>query len=265
MTARTIVFVNQKGGVGKTTTAVNVAAGLALRGQKVLLVDLDPQANATSASGIDRDGVAAGVYDALIEEAPAAECVVTAEEGFDVMPASTALAGAEVELVPAMARERRLANVLRALKPNYAWILIDCPPSLGLLTINAMTAADSVIIPVQTEYMALEGLSRLIETLDLVRNNLNPSIEIFGVVLTMFDARTRLATGVVEDVRGHFGAQVFATVIPRAVRLSEAPGYGQSIFKYDPEGRGAEAYGALTAEVLARGGVTAETPVEATP
>lgn len=254
MPARIIAFVNQKGGVGKTTTTVSLAAGLAARGQRVLLVDLDPQANATSAAGAPID--AAGVYDALIEEVDPATCVVATDEGFAVMPASPALAGAEVELVPAMARERRLANVLAPLVDGYDWVLVDCPPSLGLLTVNALTAAESVIIPVQCEYMALEGLSRLMETLELVRRNLNPPLRIFGVVLTMFDARTRLAQQVVDEVRSHFKDAVFETVIPRAVRLSEAPSHGQSIFRYEPGGRAAGAYAALTDEVLARAGNT---------
>jgi chromosome partitioning protein len=250
MAARIIALVNQKGGVGKTTTAVSLAAALAARGQRVLLVDLDPQANATSASGAPAGQ--AGTYDALIEETPPGECIVAVEEGFSVMPAGPELAGAEVELVPAMARERRLANVLAAVAGGFDWVLVDCPPSLGLLTINALTAAESVIIPVQCEYMALEGLSRLLETLDLVRRNLNPRLAIFGVVLTMFDARTRLAQQVVEEVRGHFKDGTFATVIPRAVRLSEAPSHGQSILRYEPGGRGAAAYEALAGELLAR-------------
>lgn len=254
MSARVVSFVNQKGGVGKTTTAVSLAAALGRRGQRVLLVDLDPQANATSAAGVDgrdRDGS----YDAILEETPAEACVVEVpEESISLIPASAALAGAEVELVPVLARERRLATAIHPLRDRYDWILIDCPPSLGLLTINALTACESVIIPVQCEYMALEGLSRLLETLELVRRNLNPGLSILGVVLTMFDARTRLAQQVVDEVRKHF-PQAFATLIPRAVRLSEAPSYGQSIFRYEPGGRGATAYDALAAELLEREGV----------
>lgn len=251
MLARIVVFVNQKGGVGKTTTAVNLAAGLARRDQRVLLVDLDPQANATSALGVDPRGQE-GVYGLLLGDITALDGIVLSPEGVSVMPASTALAGAEVELVPMMARERRLANALEPLRGSFDWIFIDCPPSLGLLTINALTAADSVVIPVQCEYMALEGLSRLTETLELVRRNLNPGLSILGVVLTMFDGRTRLAQQVADEVRRHFPETVMATVIPRAVRLSEAPSHGQSIFRYEPGGRGAEAYDALAVELLAR-------------
>ncbi len=251
MLTRIVVFVNQKGGVGKTTTAVNLAAGLARRDQRVLLVDLDPQANATSALGVDPRGQE-GVYGLLLGDITATDGIVLSPEGVSVMPASTALAGAEVELVPMMARERRLANALEPLRGRFDWIFIDCPPSLGLLTINALTAADSVVIPVQCEYMALEGLSRLTETLELVRRNLNPGLSILGVVLTMFDGRTRLAQQVADEVRRHFPETVMATVIPRAVRLSEAPSHGQSIFRYEPGGRGAEAYDALAVELLAR-------------
>ena len=253
MLTRIVVFVNQKGGVGKTTTAVNLAAGLARRDQRVLLVDLDPQANATSALGVDPRGQE-GVYGLLLGDITATDGIVLSPEGVSVMPASTALAGAEVELVPMMARERRLANALEPLRGRFDWIFIDCPPSLGLLTINALTAADSVVIPVQCEYMALEGLSRLTETLELVRRNLNPGLSILGVVLTMFDGRTRLAQQVADEVRRHFPETVMATVIPRAVRLSEAPSHGQSIFRYDPGGRAANAYEALADELLERVG-----------
>jgi chromosome partitioning protein len=260
MDGRIVAFVNQKGGVGKTTTAVNIAAGLARAGQRVLLVDLDPQANATSAAGVAGSD-SPGVYDALIEGVPAGECTVETPEGFAVMPANPALAGAEVELVPAMARERRVAGMLAPVAGNYHWVLLDCPPSLGLLTINALTAAQAVIIPVQCEYMALEGLSRLLDTLGLVRRNLNPGLAVFGVVLTMYDARTRLAQQVVDEVRGHFKESVFDTVIPRAVRLGEAPSHGQSIFRYEPAGRAAASYEALVGEMLAR--TAAARPVEA--
>ncbi|MCK9521176.1 MAG: AAA family ATPase [Dehalococcoidia bacterium] len=254
MSARIVTFVNQKGGVGKTTTAVSLAAALGRRGQKVLLVDLDAQANATSALGVD-PGDRPGVYEALLDEIDVNECVMEVpHEAVRIIPASPALAGAEVELVPAMARERRLANALHPLRGDFDWIFIDCPPSLGLLTINALTASDNVVIPVQCEYMALEGLSRLVQTLDLVRRNLNPGLSILGVVLTMYDARTRLSQQVVDEVRTHF-EQTFETIIPRAVRLSEAPSHGQSIFRYDPGGRAANAYDKLAEELLSRVGV----------
>ena len=253
MGAHIVTIVNQKGGVGKTTSAVSLAAALGRRGQRVLLVDLDPQGNATSASGVDGRGMT-GVYDALLDDTPTVECIVPVpEESYALVPASADLAAAEVELVPAMARERRLANALNAVRDEYDWMFIDCPPSLGLLTINALTASDTLIIPVQCEYMALEGLSRLMETLELVRRNLNPALSVLGVILTMFDSRTRLSQQVVDEVRGHF-AQTFATIIPRAVRLSEAPSHGQTIFRYEPGGRAALAYDALAAELLDRVG-----------
>jgi chromosome partitioning protein len=254
MGANVVSLVNQKGGVGKTTTAVSIAAGLARRGQRVLLVDLDPQANATSALGVDGADLP-GVYEVLLDDAAMDSCVVDVEEEhLSLVPANRELSGAEVELVNEMAREGRLRTGIYPLRDRYDWIFIDCPPSLGLLTINALTASDSVIIPVQCEYMALEGLSRLMETLERVRRNLNPGLSVLGVILTMFDARTRLAQDVVNDVRGHF-AETFHTIIPRSVRLSEAPSRGQSIFRYDPGGRAATAYGAVAAELLERVGV----------
>ncbi len=254
MAAHVVTLVNQKGGVGKTTTAVSLAAALGRKDQRVLLVDLDPQANATSALGVDGSELK-GIYDALLDEAPLAECIVeVADERVSLVPANRELSGAEVELVPVMARERRLANALYPIRDRFDWILIDCPPSLGLLTINALTSSESVVIPVQCEYMALEGLSRLVETLDLVRRNLNPALTVLGVVLTMFDGRTRLAQQVVDEVRTHF-PQTFKTIIPRSVRLSEAPSHGESIFRYDPGGRAATSYDALAAELLARVGV----------
>lgn len=253
MSALIVSLVNQKGGVGKTTTAVSLAVGLGRRGQRVLLIDLDPQANATSALGV-MGGDTPGTYDAILDETPITECIVRVEaEGIDLVPSSAELSGAEVELVPVLARERRLTTALAAVKDRYDWVLIDCPPSLGLLTINALSASESVIIPVQCEYMALEGLSRLMETLELVKRNLNPSLHVLGVVLTMFDARTRLAQQVVDEVRNHF-PQTFTTIIPRSVRLSEAPSHGQSIFVYDPGGRAATAYDAVASELLERVG-----------
>lgn len=254
MGARIVTFVNQKGGVGKTTTAVSLAAALSRRGQRVLLIDLDPQANATSALGVDGSALA-GVYEALLDETPMEQCVTPVpEEEIGLVPSNRELSGAEVELVPVLARERRLTNAVMPMRDSYDWILIDCPPSLGLLTINALTASDNVVIPVQCEYMALEGLSRLVETLELVRRNLNPTLSVLGVALTMFDGRTRLAQQVVDEVRTHF-SQTFNTIIPRSVRLSEAPSHGQSIFRYEPGGRAATAYDALAAELLARVGV----------
>jgi chromosome partitioning protein len=254
MTAQVVTFVNQKGGVGKTTSAVSLTAALARQGHKVLLVDLDPQSNATSAIGVDGEDMP-GIYDALIEEADIHSCIVRVEsEGVDLVPSSRALSGAEVELVPAMARERRLAAALHPVMDEYDFIFIDCPPSLGLLTINALTATQYVIIPVQCEYMALEGLSRLTETLDLVRRNLNSSLTVLGVILTMFDIRTRLSQQVADEVREHF-PRTFETVVPRAVRLSEAPSHGQSIFLYEPGGRSAFAYNELANELLERVGV----------
>lgn len=254
MTAQVVTFVNQKGGVGKTTSAVSLAAALARRGHSVLLIDLDPQANATSAVNVDGEG-RPGIYDALIEEVDITSCVVRVEaEGFDLVPASRALSGAEVELVPAMARERRLASALHTAMDAYDFIFIDCPPSLGLLTVNALTATQYVIIPVQCEYMALEGLTRLTETLDLVRRNLNSSLAVLGVLLTMFDVRTRLSQQVADEVRDHF-PRTFEAVVPRAVRLSEAPSHGMSIFNYEPGGRSAAAYDAIANELLERIGV----------
>jgi chromosome partitioning protein len=256
MGATIVSLVNQKGGVGKTTTAVSLAAALGRRGQRVLLVDLDPQANATSALGVSGKGIP-GTYDALLDEIPLEQCIVPVDlEEVSIVPSSAELSGAEVELVPVMARERRLTNALAPMKDNYDWILIDCPPSLGLLTINALNASDAVIIPVQCEYMALEGLSRLMETLELVKRNLNPRLHVLGVILTMFDARTRLSQQVVEEVRGHF-PQTFGTIIPRSVRLSEAPSHGKSIFLYDQGGRSATAYDAVASELLERAGVAA--------
>ncbi len=252
MTAQIIALVNQKGGVGKTTTAISLAAALARRDRSALLVDLDPQCNATSAAGAVVGVDDPSVYDVLLDGVPAVDAIVhLPEEGFAILPATRPLAGAEVELVPVLARERRLAEALHPVRDRYDWILLDCPPSLGLLTVNALTASDSVIIPVQCEYLALEGLGRLTQTLELVRRNLNPGLRIFGVVLTMFDSRTRLAAEVAQEVRSHF-RETFSTVIPRSVRLGEAPSHGRSIFRYEPSGRAAAAYEALADELLSR-------------
>ena len=251
---RVTACTNQKGGVGKTTTVVNLAAYLALSGTSTLVIDLDPQGNATSGLGVDRRLLDRSVYDALINRVPIGELVVgTSVPGLDLVPAALALSGAEVELVALSGREHRLSASLAELDQRYDRVLIDCPPSLGLLTVNALTAADGVLIPIQTEYYALEGLSQLVNTIRMVREALNPRLEIDGVLLTMYDGRTRLAVQVAAEVRRHLEGAVYDTVVPRSVRLSEAPSHGVPIAIYDPSSRGAEAYGRLAAEVTARG------------
>jgi chromosome partitioning protein len=251
---RVTACTNQKGGVGKTTTVINLAAYLALSGTRTLVIDLDPQGNATSGLGIDRRVVGGSTYEALVDRRPMAELVTsTSIDGLDLVPSTPALSGAEVELVGASARERRLAASLSELNGSYQRILIDCPPSLGLLTLNALTAADGVLIPIQTEYYALEGLSQLVNTIRRVREGLNPRLEIEGVVLTMYDARTNLSAQVASEVRRHMNGTVYDTVVPRSVRLSEAPSHGLPIALYDPASRGANAYRELAGEVAARG------------
>lgn len=251
--ARIIALANQKGGVGKTTTAVNLAGDLARRGMRVLLVDCDPQGNATTSLGIAKGTLQATTYDWLIEPATAARAIVsTGRERLDLAPADQDLAGAAVELTSAERRERRLAEALTPLRSRYDFVLIDCPPSLGLLTLNALRAADSVLIPLQCEYLALEGLAQLKSTLDRVREGLNPALRILGVVMTMYDGRTNLAQQVVDEVQRHFPRLIFRTLIPRSVRLSEAPSHGKLINEYDPQSRGALAYAALTEELLRR-------------
>jgi chromosome partitioning protein len=251
---RVTACTNQKGGVGKTTTVVNLAAYLALSGTRTLVIDLDPQGNATSGLGIDRRSLDRSIYDALIDRVPISELVLTTSvPGLELVPAALALSGAEVELVGLPAREHRLSASLADLGQRYDRVLIDCPPSLGLLTVNALTAADGVLIPIQTEYYALEGLSQLVNTIRMVREGLNPRLEIDGVLLTMYDGRTRLAVQVAAEVRRHLEGAVYDTVVPRSVRLSEAPSHGVPIAIYDPDSRGAEAYGRLAAEVNARG------------
>jgi len=252
---QTIACANQKGGVGKTTTVVNLATYLALAGERVLVIDLDPQGNATSGFGVERGAAERSVYDGVIDEATLEELVVpTAVEGLLLVPSSISLAGAEVELAPLSQRERRLARLLEPISEEYDYIFLDCPPSLGLLTVNALTAADSVLVPIQCEYYALEGLSQLIATINLIRDHLNPDLAIKGVVLTMYDARTNLSAEVAAEVRRHLGTAVFETIVPRSVRLAEAPSYGQPIAMYEAESRGAEAYRSLAAEILKRDG-----------
>jgi chromosome partitioning protein len=255
--ATVVAFANQKGGVGKTTTTVSVGAALAQGGARVLLVDLDPQGNASTGLDVRIGGDEASTYDVIVEGLAIDQAVRrTAIDGLDVLPSSLELAGAEVELVQAMARERALARAIDAARPRYDLILIDCPPSLGLLTINAFVAADQLLVPIQCEYYALEGLSQLLRTVNLVEQNLNSGLAIGNVVLTMFDGRTRLAQQVVDEVRSFFGERAFATVIPRTVRLSEAPSYAQPITVFDPESKGAQAYFDLAAEIAARIGIT---------
>lgn len=249
-----IAIVNQKGGVGKTTTAVNLGACLAEAGKTVLLVDVDPQGNSTSGIGIRKSQIARCIYDVLINDLSAREVVLPSNtERLWVIPATINLAGAEIELVSVLNREFRLRNALAPLKGEYDYLLLDCPPSLGLLTINALSAADSVLVPIQCEYYALEGLSQLLNTITLVQKHLNPHLDILGVVLTMFDPRTNLSQQVIDEVKKYFGEKVFQTIIPRNIRLSEAPGYGQSIIAYDERSRGAEAYRELAQEVINRG------------
>ncbi len=247
-----LALTNQKGGVGKTTTAVNLGACLAEGGARVLLVDLDPQGNATTGVGIDRGSVKAGTYELLGGTGGAEAILATDVAGLDVLPSTIDLAGAEVELVSAFARETKLRQGLAGLRGEYDFVLIDSPPSLGLLTVNALSACDEVVVPIQCEYYALEGLGQLIRTLDLVRDGLNPSLRVGGVVLTMFDARTKLAEQVVAEVRRHFGDAVFKSIIPRSVRLSEAPGFGKPIIRYDPSSRAATSYRELAAEARER-------------
>ena len=245
---------NQKGGVGKTTTVINLAAFLALSGTRTLVIDLDPQGNATSGLGVDRRSVERSSYDVLVDRAPISELVMTTSvEGLDLLPSSPSLSGAEVELVGLAGRERRLTAALAELNGGYGRVLIDCPPSLGLLTVNALTAADGVLIPIQTEYYALEGLSQLVNTIRRVREGLNPRLEIEGVLLTMYDARTNLSAQVASEVRRHMNGSVYDTIVPRSVRLSEAPSHGLPIALYDPGSRGANAYRELAGEVVARG------------
>ena len=252
---RVIALANQKGGVGKTTTSINLGACLAKLGQKVLLIDADAQGNATSGLGIRKADIKADVYDVLVNEVSMTDVIIhTSRKNLDIVPATIQLSGAEIELTSQMAREKRLADAVVPIRDSYDYILIDCPPSLGMLTINAFTACDTILIPVQSEYYALEGLSQLLNTIQLVQKHFNPNLKIEGVLLTMLDARTNLGNEVVEEVKRFFKDKVYQTIIPRNVRLSEAPSHGMSIIDYDPSSRGAKEYMALAKEVLAAHG-----------
>ncbi len=253
--SKIIAIANQKGGVGKTTTAVNLSACLAEMKKRVLLIDIDPQGNSTSGLGVEKSTLKASAYDVLINNIDAKKAVLgTMIETLDIIPANIDLVGAEVELVPKMAREQILKTALKLIRDDYDYIFMDCPPSLGLITINALTAADKILVPIQCEYYALEGLSQLINTIKLVRTNLNPGLEVEGVVLTMFDGRTNLSIQVVEEVKKYFKNKVYNTVIPRNVRLGEAPSFGLPVIRYDAACLGAQCYNELAKEII-EGGV----------
>jgi len=249
---KAIAIFNQKGGVGKTTTNINLAACLAMKGLKILIIDVDPQGNTTSGVGISKKELEVTTHEILIEDDhhPEEAVISTGIENLDIMPASVQLAGVEVELIEQKGREQRLKRAIDTLKPKYDYIFVDCPPSLGILTINSLTAVDSVLIPIQCEFYALEGVSQLMSTIDIVRRNLNPNLEIEGVIMSMFDGRTNLSIQVVEEVKRYFKEKVYTTVIPRNVRLAEAPSYGMPVIQYDPKSTGAIAYMEFADEFL---------------
>ena len=251
---KVMAIINQKGGVGKSTTAINLSAALGELGKQVLLVDLDPQGNSSSGLGIEKSKVHTCVYDVLLNDVAIEDVIIPdVGEGLDLVPATINLAGAEVELVSEMARENRLKDAVGSLRGKYDYVFIDCPPSLGLLTVNALVAADKLLIPIQCEFYALEGVTKLLDSMKRVKTRLNPTLDIFGVLLTMYDGRTTLSRQVVEEVRSYFGKTVFTTLIPRTVKLSEAPSFGQPITQYDPSGKGAQSYVNLAKEVVQRG------------
>lgn len=251
---KVMAIINQKGGVGKSTTAINLSAALGELGKQVLLVDLDPQGNSSSGLGIEKSQVHNCVYDVLLNDVAIENVIIPdVSEGLDLVPATINLAGAEVELVSEMARENRLKDAVGSLRGKYDYVFIDCPPSLGLLTVNALVAADKLLIPIQCEFYALEGVTKLLDSMKRVKTRLNPTLDIFGVLLTMYDGRTTLSRQVVEEVRSYFGKTVFDTLIPRTVKLSEAPSFGQPITQYDPTGKGAQSYMNLAKEVVQRG------------
>ena len=251
---KVIAIINQKGGVGKSTTAINLSAALGEMGKQVLLIDLDPQGNSSSGLGVEKNRVSRCIYDALLNDIPLTDIIIPdVSKGLDVVPATINLAGAEVELVSEMARENRLKDAIGPMRGRYDYVFIDCPPSLGLLTINALVAADKLLIPIQCEFYALEGVTKLLDSMKRVKSRLNPSLDIYGVLLTMSDNRTTLSRQVSDEVRRFFGKIVFETSIPRTVKLSEAPSFGQPITQYDPTGKGAQSYIDLAKEVISRG------------